>query len=144
MADSKVGVSYCGLYCSGCNLHASNHTKKEDQKQTGDITETSPNLEEEIPWVSKLKSHLIRLGQSTPSCPGCKEGGGTKDCEVRTCATDRGYSTCLDCLRVATCRHLERRPWAQPSLDEIRDVGFQKWLKTKEDLVNNGWTYFHL
>ena len=40
-------------------------------------------------------------------CVGCRNEGGIHDCKVRSCARDRGYRTCLDCIRMETCSELK-------------------------------------
>jgi len=75
------------------------------------------------------------------SCKGCKKGDGKKDCQVRSCASDRGYSTCVECIRMEFCDVLSGNPRALPRLREIRDKGYDNWLKTKEEMVKTGWTF---
>lgn len=74
-------------------------------------------------------------------CEGCRKGGGILDCKVRACSIDRGYRTCLDCIRMETCSELKTQSWALPSLRKIRDEGYDSWQKDKQKMVKSGWSY---
>lgn len=84
---------------------------------------------------------LDGLAKQYGSCKGCKDGGGRKDCKVRSCASDRGYTTCVDCIRMVNCELLGYNPKALSSLRKIRDEGFDNWLKTKKEMVAAGWSF---
>ncbi|MFX1367967.1 MAG: DUF3795 domain-containing protein [Promethearchaeota archaeon] len=151
MADSRVGVSYCGLYCPGCGLHENNCGKGKSEanhQKSSAIAKSGATTmfpaDDEAKYLGSLRNFIGELRKTLKSCPGCKNGGGPTDCRVQECASDRGYNTCLDCLRLATCDKFQGRSWAEHTLEEIRDIGFEKWLKTKEEFVLQGWQYFEI
>jgi len=39
-------------------------------------------------------------------CPGCKDAGGLKRCDIRSCAEKRQQSRCYICPDHDSCRHL--------------------------------------
>jgi hypothetical protein len=40
-------------------------------------------------------------------CPGCVQGGGRDDCELRACTEQRRLETCVDCDEFPCCSHGE-------------------------------------
>jgi hypothetical protein len=44
--------------------------------------------------------------QGLAQCPGCKENGGLKRCDIRNCAKKRRQDRCYVCPDHDSCRHL--------------------------------------
>ncbi|MEJ2091803.1 MAG: DUF3795 domain-containing protein [Syntrophobacterales bacterium] len=42
---------------------------------------------------------------SHTECPGCKKGGGLKECPIRQCARQRQVAHCSECSDVEICDH---------------------------------------
>lgn len=148
MPNSIDLTSYCGLYCPGCEVYQGKVKSHVDGLQgfldhhhkgekDGEIAEDDQPISD----LDQFEGILDRLAKEYGSCKGCKEGGGKKDCKVRSCASDRGYTTCVECIRMENCELLGKNPRALPSLRKIRDEGFDNWLKTKEEMVAAGWSF---
>jgi hypothetical protein len=150
MPESDDSTSYCGLYCPGCEIHQGKVTERvEGLKRiltSYKIGGRQDSLSEEEPafkHYDKFEQVLEGIKGTFGSCVGCRNGGGIPDCKVRSCATDRGYQTCLDCIKMESCSELKSRSWALPALRKIRDEGYASWLKTKREMVEAGWSYLN-
>ncbi|MFX0055926.1 MAG: DUF3795 domain-containing protein [Candidatus Hermodarchaeota archaeon] len=146
MPDSYDLTSYCGLYCPGCDMHQSKAAHGIDDLRSA-IT-ASKSRPAEIGEEKPAQVHLERFERLLDAakddfegCEGCRKGGGILDCKVRACSIDRGYRTCLDCIRMETCSELKTQSWALPSLRKIRDEGYDSWQKDKQKMVKSGWSY---
>lgn len=147
LRDLRDLTSYCGLYCPGCTRFEG---RSAEQKSSPPAISDKYSViaEGESPASNQIAvagdgfdSALGGATEHYQSCKGCKEGDGKKDCQVRSCASDRGYSTCVECIRMEFCDVLSGNPKALPRLREIRDKGYDNWLKTKEEMVKTGWTF---
>jgi hypothetical protein len=66
-------------------------------------------------------------------CAGpCSLGGGKTDCAIRSCAQEKGFRGCWECVSFETCRHLEhfeafhgRTP--RDNLTLIKEYGVDRW-----------------
>jgi hypothetical protein len=139
-------TSYCGLYCPGCDIHQSKvvHGTEGLQSVLTLIKGRAAEIGEEESAQMHLKRYVKVLDGAKDDfdgCAGCRKGGGILDCKVRSCSIDRGYRTCLDCIRLESCSELKARPWALPSLRKIRDDGYDSWQKDKRKMVESGWSY---
>lgn len=150
MPEADDSTSYCGLYCPGCGIHQGKVTERVEGLQRiltsyeiGNQKESLSEIEPAFAHYDTFEAVLEGLKSTLGSCDGCKKGGGFSDCEVRDCATDRGYQTCLECLRLETCSLIKKRTWALPALRKIRDEGYENWLKTKREMVEAGWSYLN-
>ncbi len=147
MRDLRNLTSYCGLYCPGCTRFESRLAEQEfnypaiPDKYNVFREGESPARDQTSVAGDRFDSAPGGLAGNYQSCRGCKEGEGKKDCHVRSCASDRGYSTCVECIRMENCDVLKGNPMALRSLREIRDKGYDNWLKTKEEMVKAGWTF---
>jgi hypothetical protein len=147
LPDLRDLTSYCGLYCPGCELHQGRSAKQLEklrrtpEKYSSVAGTDSPAEDQTASSDDTVEGVLDSVSRQYGSCSGCKKGDGKKDCQVRSCASDRGYSTCVECIRMENCKALSRNPRALPSLREIRDKGYDSWLKTKEEMVGAGWTF---
>lgn len=61
-----------------------------------------------------LDKALLWIAENT-ACPGCKEGGGPPDCDIRKCAKERGLGDCVKCPDLEPC---DRFDWLEPTVKE--------------------------
>jgi hypothetical protein len=147
LRDPRDLTSYCGLYCPGCTRFEGRFAEQKARSQDiGDRynvigEDASPDQKPAARGSEALDVALDSDAGHYQSCKGCKDGDGKKDCMVRSCASDRGYSTCVECIRMEFCDVLSGDSESLPRLREIRDKGYDNWLKTKEEMVKTGWTY---
>ncbi|MHA2142670.1 MAG: DUF3795 domain-containing protein [Candidatus Thorarchaeota archaeon] len=143
MPKSDDSLSYCGLFCRGCGIYQGKVAKQIEGLQriltSSKIGGRQSSLSEEEPvfkHYDKFEQVLEGIKGFFGGCAGCRDGGGIPDCKARSCASVRGYQTCVDCIRMESCSELETRPWALPALREIRDEGYESWLKQNMRWLN--------
>jgi len=80
-------------------------------------------------------------------CKGCRDGGGFKSCEARTCCHERNYATCAECDEFAACKKLDdfiakfislafRQPSTVEKVKRIKEIGVDTYIKEQGE--NNG------
>jgi hypothetical protein len=98
--------SYCGL-CDTCQLD--NPDFLEALTKVRNYVEQFPMYwwkhcfpdEEGFSFPEFIKGLDWLLSQ--PECPGCKKGGGLKECPIRYCASQRALAHCSECPEAKTC-----------------------------------------
>jgi hypothetical protein len=81
-----------------------------------------------------------------PVCPGCLNGGGRDDCEMRRCASDRGIGGCGACADDTGCPHREllehmRAGARRAGLVVVESAGLKELLKERreQELASAWW-----
>ena len=78
---------------------------------------------------------------SQAQCQGCHKGGGAP-CENRPCAKERGLKSCLLCGDYVTCPktiyHRETYPFVIDNYNQVKEVGFEKYLDEEEEKARAG------
>lgn len=102
----KNQVGSCGAWCGSCVV-GNGVLKLLTQKyleliRAYGLKEWGP---EDIEY-EELDRALSSV-QGMPSCPGCRQGGGRENCELRKCAEDRDHQFCSDCPAGESCSHRE-------------------------------------
>lgn len=144
-------IGYCGLYCNACGIRQGKiKTAVQNLKNTisaEGFDKIAPQLAN---WEPAFKHHkefeqvLDAYVKLFGECPGCIAGGGDPECKVRTCAKEKGYTTCAECTLIETCQHLE--PWRkspdfQQRMQRIKQVGATKYAQEMENKVKTGYCY---
>jgi hypothetical protein len=98
----KDQIGYCGIWCGSCIIGngalAELTTRYEKLLAAYGLEEWAPG-EFDHEGFSQALDIIRRCG----SCPGCRKGGGRDNCEIRTCAVERGSSNCAECDAGAAC-----------------------------------------
>lgn len=105
-------IACCGIDCETCDARVA--TLNNDQ-----------NLREE---VAKKWSQMFQadIPVEAINCDGCRTDGvkfaHCSQCEIRTCAFEKGYTTCGDCSDLSSCptisQILEHVPGARERLGQ--------------------------
>ena len=87
-------IAYCGLDCEKCEAYIAR--KNDDQALREEVARKWAELNN----APILPEHI--------NCDGCRMDGVktfycSDLCEIRKCATARGYETCRDCAEKETC-----------------------------------------
>ncbi|UCE96321.1 MAG: DUF3795 domain-containing protein [Candidatus Bathyarchaeota archaeon] len=133
----KNQIGYCGIWCGSCVV--GNGTLRELTKKYETIIENY-DLEGWAPQDFDFKEFEKGLAsiQTIPLCPGCLKGGGRSNCEMKSCATNKGITDCSQCDQPKTCENLEI---LQKMRTGASDAGLH--VKTKDidpkELIRN-WT----
>ncbi len=102
----KSQIGFCGIWCGSCVV--GNGTLRELTERYEEIT----NKYGLGKWCPKdfdygeFSKGLASI-QRMPLCPGCLKGGGRDDCEIRTCASNKGLQDCTECNNLSECKHGE-------------------------------------
>jgi hypothetical protein len=140
MVKNKELVAYCGLYCGDCVKYKGNVSKLADELKS----ELSKGKFEKIATtISEIKdykefSNTLDILSDFKCEKGCREGGGTPDCEIKDCCQKNGYETCAECDEFMYCTELAGVPVMQcgvvsyaKELERLRKLGIDKWLSEK-------------
>ena len=141
MPGKKELVSYCGLYCGDCVKFKGNISKmakelslelsKENFKKVATSLKHAKNYDE--------FDQILKILADMECKDGCRQGGGTPDCEIRHCCQEKGFETCADCDEFQYCPELAGIPVLQCGivsyvkvLERIKELGMDKWLAEKD------------
>ena len=98
----KNQIGYCGIWCGSCIVGngalAELTTRYEKILAAYGLKEWAPSDFDHASF-SRALDMIRRFG----TCPGCLKGGGRDSCEIRTCALERGLSTCEGCSAGSAC-----------------------------------------
>ena len=102
----KDQIGYCGIWCGSCIVGngalAELTTRYEKTLAAYGLKEWAPSDFDHAGFARALDA-IRRFG----TCPGCRQGGGRDDCEMRTCAQERDLSSCGECSAGPACAHRE-------------------------------------
>ena len=128
----KDQIGYCGIWCGSCIMGngalAKLTTKYEKILAAYGLKEWAPS-EFNHDSFSQALDIIRRFG----SCPGCLRGGGRDNCEIRTCAGQRGLSNCGECKGGSACEPNEL-------LERMRSGAVAAGLFVKTDIKDQGKT----
>jgi hypothetical protein len=99
----KDQIGYCGIWCGSCVV--GNGTLRELTKRYKELI-NAYGLKGWAPKDFDFDQFYKGLEsiQSMPLCAGCLKGGGRDDCEIRTCATNKGLEDCTSCQQFSQCK----------------------------------------
>jgi len=124
----KDQVGFCGIWCGSCVV--GNGALRELTKRYEKVIKDY-GLEGWAPKNFDFKEFLKGLAsiQNMPLCPGCRKGGGRDNCEMKTCASDKGIADCNECNQPETCKHRE-------TLEKMRTGALRARLFVKTENVD--------
>ncbi|GAG41758.1 unnamed protein product [marine sediment metagenome] len=102
----KDQIGCCGIWCGSCVV--GNGALREVTKGYAAMIEAH-GLKEWGPRdvdYEELAKGLESI-QATPLCPGCLNGGGRDNCEMKACASGKGIDDCSECGEPAGCPHID-------------------------------------
>jgi hypothetical protein len=102
----KYQIGCCGAWCGSCVV--GNGVLKQLTMKYHEMTDAYGLRE----WGSNNFDYEefekgLQSIQAMPSCPGCRKGGGREDCEIRSCASAKGFRECVECQAGNQCSHRE-------------------------------------
>ena len=116
MEDS---LSCCGLICHKCAIYLATREKDEEKR-----------YKMRVGIARQIKEHYGQecKPEDVTDCDGCRSEGdrllaGSKNCQIRKCASQKGVENCAHCDEYA-CEKLKEffatEPDAKKRLDEIK------------------------
>ena len=134
MDIKKEWLAPCGLYCGVCAImmaHRDNNQK---------LKERLANLYKgEVPGKGTLPNSE-NLSAEDIRCHGCLSDDlfmHCKQCEIRTCTREKGYTGCHQCDEFP-CQYIEHFPMTVGkkvilrAIPYRREVGTEKWIQDEE------------
>jgi len=97
-------IGYCGIWCGSCAVGtgalaeiAGRYRELCEAHGLGDWGAEDFDYDKFLQGLSSIAA--------LPGCPGCRQGGGRTDCELRACATGRDLEGCVTCDQFSACPH---------------------------------------
>jgi hypothetical protein len=69
-------------------------------------------------------------------CPGCLQGHGMPNCDVRNCCKEKGLKNCYFCQDFLKCTKLSYQKETykiNENYRRIKQLSYEKWLKEQEE-----------
>lgn len=125
----KSQVGYCGIWCGSCvagNGLLRDLTARYEKLIKGyGVSQWAPSgfdFDEFMKGLNALKEIWL--------CPGCLQGGGQDDCEIRSCARKRKSEDCIECGKFRTCTRKKK-------LATMRSGALKAGLQVKDKRGNS-------
>ena len=141
--ESLKYVTYSGLYCGLCSLRARipqqakalrDSLAKDDFDQWG----------RDMPNFNEFWSLLNQWCDLNNCCPGCRQGGGYPDCEIRKCIKQRKDEFCPSCEDYP-CKHISALGKIYPTLiadgRRLKEIGVERWIPELHKRAETGFVY---
>lgn len=102
----KDQIGRCGIWCGSCIM--GNGTLRELTKRYDGLIKAYALAE----WGPKdfdfaeFSKGLASI-QNMPLCPGCLQGGGKENCEMKACTTNKNLNDCTECNKQESCKHID-------------------------------------
>jgi hypothetical protein len=142
MSDQLEFVTYCGLHCELCAERA--RIPKQAAALQRSMTEESwPFFGPATPGFAEFWKFLEGL-HADGGCRGCRAGAGPPDCQIRSCAQERGLELCGQCSDFP-CQRFEGLAAIYPTLiadnRRLQVVGLEQWLEEQQERARRGFVY---
>lgn len=107
-------IAYCGFDCSNCPAYKAT--------QSGDIKERKRVADK---WS---KTTGQKMTPENILCDGCRVQNGRlvaycAECNIRTCAINKGYPTCAHCPDMPSCEKIVQRKTREMLLELKKELG---------------------
>ena len=103
--DSVIGqVGYCGIWCGTCMVGTAALMELAGRyREAADAYGLGLWGAGDFDYDTFLNA--LKSVSGLAVCPGCLEGGGRDECEIRRCAKDKDLEGCMECGDQARCPH---------------------------------------
>ena len=150
----------CGAFCgSCCRLHGRTASAAARLLAIVEGSGLGKSLTEERfasypPTVGehyRTAKHHLEVLRATLSCWGCQNGGGPRDCEIRSCCEQKGYKICFECPEFSAQRPCGKMQegWLEACNVQPTDLAASKahydalglagWLAREAGRIDLGW-----
>jgi hypothetical protein len=106
-ANVESQIGYCGIWCGSCvagnGVLRDLSARYEKLIRDYAVKEWAPknfDFDEFLKGVASLKEIWL--------CPGCIQGGGQDNCEIRSCAKNKNLAECSECIETQNCGPKEK------------------------------------
>lgn len=142
----SVLIGYCGVCCSHCGMQVRVPKMAKELRRFveaygyGEWIEhitrdfDFENFTEGLQWFANS------------NCPGCLQGGGMPNCEVKNCCIEKGLKNCYFCKEFLNCEKLSYQKETY-KIDEnhrrIKHIGYENWLEEQEEKLRQNFDNIH-
>jgi hypothetical protein len=125
-------VAYCGIYCRLCDYFAGKI--RDSAGQLLDIVKRHGELELFADSAKAFDFENFTDGlewlynEVSPCVGACKGGGGWGECPIRKCCVGKKVRFCYECSQFP-CSTLEKFPKRIETLNEMKRLGLESWIK---------------
>lgn len=134
MKINPVFIAPCGLYCGVCAIHIAHRDDNlKFKKRLVALYKGKVPGKGVLPNCDNLSTEGIR-------CDGCLSDDlfmHCRQCEIRDCTKEKGYSGCHECDEFP-CQYIENFPMTVGkkvilrAISYWREVGTEKWIENEE------------
>jgi len=140
-------VTYCGLYCGLCSSRGRipqqsrvlrDSMVKDGYDQWG---------EQYLPNFKEFWTFLNARCEPDKCCPGCRQGGGNPECDIRKCAQKRNVEICVNCddypcERISGISGLGKiYPTLIADGQRLKEIGIDRWVQEQKKRAETGFVY---
>lgn len=137
-------IAYCGLFCGHCysRTHIAPTAKELKAQMQAQGFETFGPYMPDYTEFWRFMNTLIEA----EGCPGCRQGGGSPACAMRTCAREKQVEACPLCKEYP-CDHFYwldtsvAYPMLKGDNQFMREQGLEAWRAMQKARRDNGFTY---
>jgi hypothetical protein len=107
-------IASCGLDCAACDAKIATMTNDDELR-----AKTAAK------W--KVQFNAPDIKPETINCTGCREEGAKighcAECEIRTCAIEKKFKTCAECVEMTSCSKLKGvHQFAPSALNNLKEL----------------------
>ena len=136
-------VTYCGLYCGLCSQRARIPQQAKALRDSM-AKDGFDQWGQDMPNFKGFWEFLDQWSDLKNCCPGCRQGGGNPECDIRECAQKRNVEVCIDCNDYQ-CDRISELGKIYPTLiadgQRLKEIGVDQWILEQEKRAETGFVY---
>jgi hypothetical protein len=142
-SESLKYVTYCGLYCGLCSQR-SRIPKQAKALRDSMAKDGFDQWGQDMPNFKEFWAFLNQWCDLNNCCPGCRQGGGNPECEIRKCAQQRKVEFCPSCEDYP-CKSMSTLGKIYPILiadgQRLKEIGAERWIPEQHKRTETGFVY---
>ena len=113
----KKQIGYCGIWCGSC---AAGNGAIIEMARGFDELVRKYELENWVPKDFDFKEFTKGLSsiKTMSVCPGCLKGGGSPECRIKVCTSNKKIIDCSKCSQIKECKNFEFLEKDHPKIKE--------------------------
>ncbi len=136
-------VTICGLYCGLCSQRGRIPQQARALRDTL-AKDGFDQWGQNIPNFKEFWTLLNQWSDLKNACPGCRQGGGNPECEIRKCAQQRKVESCPHCEDYP-CERIRELGKIYLTLiadgQRLKEIGVDAWIGEQKKRAETGFVY---
>lgn len=136
-------LTICGLYCNLCSQRARIPQQARALRDTL-AKEGFDQWGQNMPNFKEFWTFLNQWSDIKNACPGCRQGGGNPECDIRQCAHEKKVDMCPHCDEYP-CQRIQELNGVYPTLvadgRRLKDIGTDAWIAEQKNRAKAGFVY---